>query len=97
MTINGSPAPGVSSGGSLAAMAEVSAKTLPAGYGFEWSGTAFQEQRASGQTAMILGLAVLFAYLFLVALYESWVIPVPVLLSVTPACSRRLPACCWRA
>ena len=83
VTINGSPAPGVSSGGSLAAMAEVSAKTLPAGYAFEWSGTAFQEQRASGQTGMILGLAVLFAYLFLVALYESWVIPVPVLLSVT--------------
>ncbi len=82
VTINGSPAPGVSSGGALAAMTGVS-KTLPAGYAFEWSGTAFQEQRASGQTGMILGLAVLFAYLFLVALYESWVIPVPVLLSVT--------------
>ncbi len=66
-------------------MAEVSARTLPAGYAFEWTGTAFWEQRASGQTAIILGLAVLFAYLFLVALYESWVIPVPVLLSVSIA------------
>ncbi|MDX6749381.1 multidrug efflux RND transporter permease subunit [Geminicoccaceae bacterium 1502E] len=82
ITVNGGPAEGVSSGEAMAAMVEVSAQTLPGGYGFEWTGTAFQEQQASGQTAMILGLAVLFAYLFLVALYESWVIPVPVLLSV---------------
>jgi hydrophobe/amphiphile efflux-1 (HAE1) family protein len=82
VTINGGPAPGVSSGTALAAMAEVSAKTLPPGYAFEWTGTAFQEQRAAGQTGVVLGLAVLFAFLFLVALYESWVIPIPVLLSV---------------
>jgi multidrug efflux pump subunit AcrB len=82
ITVNGSPAPGVSSGDALAAMAEVSAKTLPPGYGFDWSGTSYQEVRSTGQTGPILALAVLFAYLFLVALYESWVIPVPVLLSV---------------
>ncbi len=82
VTINGSPAPGVASSTALAAMAEVSAKTLPPGYGFEWTGTAFQEQRASGQTGIVLGMALLFAFLFLVALYESWMIPVPVLLSV---------------
>jgi multidrug efflux pump subunit AcrB len=63
-------------------MSEVSAKTLPSGYAFEWTGTAFQEQRAAGQTGIVLGLAVLFAFLFLVGLYESWVIPVPVLMSV---------------
>src|SRR5258708_22938023 len=63
-------------------MTEISNKTLPAGYTFEWTGTAYQEQQASGQTGIILSLAVLFAYLFLVALYESWMIPVPVLLSV---------------
>ena len=63
-------------------MADVSAKTLPAGYGYEWTGTAYQEVAASGQTGAILGLAVLFAFLFLVGLYESWMIPVPVLLSV---------------
>jgi len=80
--IQGSPSPGTSSGTALAAMADVSAKTLPAGYGFEWTGTAYQEVAASGQTGAILGLAVLFAFLFLVALYESWMIPVPVLLSV---------------
>ena len=83
VTINGGPAPGVSSGDALAAMEQVSAKTLPPGYSFEWSGTAYQEKAASGQTVAILSLSVLFAYLFLVALYESWTIPVPVLLSVT--------------
>jgi len=80
--IQGSPSPGTSSGTSLAAMADISGKTLPAGYGYEWTGTAFQEVAASGQTGAILGLAVLFAFLFLVGLYESWMIPIPVLLSV---------------
>jgi HAE1 family hydrophobic/amphiphilic exporter-1 len=82
VTINGSPAPGVASGTALDAMAEVSAKTLPPGYAFEWTGTAYQEQAASGQTMIVLGMALLFAFLFLVALYESWIIPVPVLFSV---------------
>lgn len=82
VTVNGSPATGVASGQAIFAMAQVSTNTLPAGYAFEWTGTAFQEQQASGQTGLILVIAVLFAYLFLVALYESWVIPVPVLLSV---------------
>jgi hydrophobe/amphiphile efflux-1 (HAE1) family protein len=82
-TINGSPAPGFSSGDAIAAMERVAAKALPAGYGYEWTGTALQEKEASGKTTMILGLAVLFAYLFLVGLYESWTIPVAVLLSVS--------------
>jgi hydrophobe/amphiphile efflux-1 (HAE1) family protein len=82
LSVNGEPAPGRSSGDGLAAMERISAKTLPQGYSFEWTGTAYQEKAASGQTGMILGLAVLFAFLFLVALYESWTIPVPVLLSV---------------
>jgi hydrophobe/amphiphile efflux-1 (HAE1) family protein len=80
--IQGSPSPGTSSGSALAAMADVSAKTLPSGYSYEWTGTAYQEFAASGQTGAILALAVLFAFLFLVGLYESWMIPVPVLLSV---------------
>jgi hydrophobe/amphiphile efflux-1 (HAE1) family protein len=82
VTVNGSPAAGVSSGTALAAMTDISSNTLPAGYSFEWTGTAYQEHEASGQTGIILALAVLFAYLFLVALYESWMIPIPVLLSV---------------
>ena len=82
VTVNGSPAAGVSSGTAIAAMTEISNATLPAGYSFECTGTAYQEQQASGQTGVILGIAVLFAYLFLVGLYESWTIPIPVLLSV---------------
>ena len=62
---------------------KLSATTLPAGYSYEWTGTALQEKAAAGQTTTILGLAVLFAYLFLVALYESWTIPIAVLLSVS--------------
>ena len=80
--IQGSPSVGTSSGTALAAMAEVSAKTLPAGFSYEWTGTAYQQVAAAGQTGAILGLAILFAFLFLVGLYESWMIPVPVLLSV---------------
>jgi multidrug efflux pump len=81
--VNGAARPGYSSGAALAAMEQLSDKTLPAGYGFEWTGTALQEVAASGQTVKVLGLAILFAYLFLVALYESWSIPIPVLLSVS--------------
>jgi hydrophobe/amphiphile efflux-1 (HAE1) family protein len=80
--IQGSPSPGTSSGAALAAMSEVSAKTLPPGFSYEWTGTAYQEVAAAGQTGAILGLAILFAFLFLVGLYESWMIPVPVLISV---------------
>jgi hydrophobic/amphiphilic exporter-1 (mainly G- bacteria), HAE1 family len=82
-TINGGPAPGFSSGDAIAAMEQVAATSLPQGFGYEWTGTALQEKEASGKTTMILGLAVLFAYLFLVGLYESWSIPVAVLLSVS--------------
>jgi len=82
-TIQGSPAPGKSSGDALVTMEDLSAKTLPAGYAYEWTGTALQEKEAGGKTPIVLGLAVLFAYLFLVALYESWAMPMAVLLSVT--------------
>jgi HAE1 family hydrophobic/amphiphilic exporter-1 len=83
--VNGAPAPGHSSGSALAAMERLSATTLPAGYAFEWTGTALQEKQAAGQTGIVLGLAVVFAYLFLVALYESWNVPIPVLISVIVA------------
>jgi hydrophobic/amphiphilic exporter-1 (mainly G- bacteria), HAE1 family len=83
--VNGAPKPGYSSGQGLDAMERISVATLPAGYSFEWTGTAFQEKAAGGRTTIVLGLAVLFAYLFLVALYESWNIPIPALLSVSVA------------
>ena len=82
ITVQGSPAPGYSAGDAIAAMDDISAKSLPNGFGYEWTGTAFQEEQAAGQTGSILAMSLLFAFLFLVALYESWVIPIPVLLSV---------------
>jgi hydrophobe/amphiphile efflux-1 (HAE1) family protein len=82
VTINGGPAPGYSSGEAIAAMEAVAAATLPHGFSYEWTGTALQEKAAAGQTGSILGLAIVFAYLFLVGLYESWSIPVAALLSV---------------
>lgn len=82
VTIQGGPAAGVSSGEALQVMEEIAAKTLPSSYAGSWTDTSFQQKRAEGKTGMILGLAVLFAYLFLVALYESWSVPVGVLLSV---------------
>jgi HAE1 family hydrophobic/amphiphilic exporter-1 len=83
VTFNGTPAPGRSSGEALAAMERISQQVLPADDTFEWTGTALQERQVAGQTGYILGIAVLFAYLFLVALYESWAMPLAVLLSVT--------------
>ena len=83
--VNGAAKPGYSSGAALAAMERISAATLPADYSYEWTGTALQERAAGGKTGIVLGLAILFAYLFLVALYESWSIPVPALLSVSVA------------
>ena len=83
VTVQGSPAAGVSSGQALSAMEQVAASTLPRGYRGLWTDVSFQEKRAEGKTPIILGFAVLFAYLFLVAQYQSWTIPVPVLLSVT--------------
>jgi hydrophobic/amphiphilic exporter-1 (mainly G- bacteria), HAE1 family len=81
--INGAARPGFSSGEALGAMEAISTSTLPAGYSYEWTGTALQEKAAGGKTGIVLAMAILFAYLFLVALYESWNIPVPVLLSVS--------------
>ena len=95
VTINGGPAPGFSSGDAIAAMERVSAATLPAGFGFEWTGTALQEKEAAGKTTTILALAVVFAYLFLVGLYESTAIPVPVLLSVSVGVAGAMLALLW--
>jgi hydrophobic/amphiphilic exporter-1 (mainly G- bacteria), HAE1 family len=93
--VNGAPKPGLSSGAALAAMERISETTLPSGYSYEWTATALQEKAASGQTGIVLGLAVLFAYLFLVALYESWNIPIPALLSVSVAVLGAIIALTW--
>ena len=82
VTLNGAPAAGYSSGEAIAAMERVARASLPAGYTFQWAGTAQQEKEAGSQTGFVLALAVLFAYLFLVGLYESLALPVAALLSV---------------
>jgi len=78
--IQGSPASGKSSGAAMKAMQDLSKKILPRDYTYAWSGTSLQEKESSGQTGLVVGFALLFVYLFLVALYESWMIPVAVLL-----------------
>ncbi|HRN84945.1 MAG TPA: efflux RND transporter permease subunit, partial [Hyphomicrobium sp.] len=83
ISINGSPAPGRGPGEAISAMEGVSAATLPQGYAYEWTGQAREQIESAGQTGIVLGLAFVFAYLFLVALYESWTVPIPVLLSVS--------------
>lgn len=80
-TIAGSPAAGYSTGQALEAMEELAAEHLPDGYGYEWSGASFQEKN-SGSVAPVLALSLLFVFLFLVAQYESWAIPIAVMLIV---------------
>lgn len=78
--IQGQQASGKSSGDAMAAMEQVAKKVLPSDMTFDWSGTSAQEKQASGQTIIIVAMALVFVYLFLVALYESFTIPVAVLL-----------------
>ena len=76
------PMPGVASGTVMQQIKDLCKKELPEGYGYEWSGISFQEERNSGTAAPLIALAVIFGYLFLVAQYESWTIPLPVMLSI---------------
>jgi len=80
--ISGEPAPGYSSGQALAAMERLAAEKLPEGYGYEWSGISLQEKQSAGQAPVIFGLALLFVFLFLAALYESWTVPLAVLFAI---------------
>lgn len=77
--VYGSAKPGVSSGEALAEMEKLAQKDLPEGYGYEWTGTAYQEKESSGQQGQILLLALVFVFLFLAALYESWAVPFSIL------------------
>jgi HAE1 family hydrophobic/amphiphilic exporter-1 len=83
--IIGSPAPGYSSGQALDALEEVAKQTLPPEMGIAWNGLSYQERQASGGTAKTLGLALVFVFLILAALYESWSLPFAVLLSTPVA------------
>jgi HAE1 family hydrophobic/amphiphilic exporter-1 len=83
--INGTPAPGFSSGQAMAAMEQVSAEVLPSGFGYAWSDMSYQENKAAGGQAAVFGMSFLLVFLILAALYESWSLPFSVLLSVPVA------------
>ncbi len=81
-SINGGAAPGVSSGEALKTMESVAAEVLPRSMGFDWTGVAYQENRVSGEALIVYALAVFLVYLVLAAQYESWLLPLAVILVV---------------
>lgn len=83
--IRGEAAKGYSSGDAMAAIEKIAATHMPDNIGVEWSGLSFQEKAAGGKNGMVLALVFLFVFLFLAALYESWTVPVAVLLSLPVA------------
>ena len=83
--LQGATAPGFSSGESIATMESVLEETLPAGVGYEWTGIALQEQLAGNTAYIAFGLAVVFVFLLLAMLYESWLLPLAVIL-IVPMC-----------
>jgi len=83
--INGGPAPGVSSGAAVAAMERLARETLPNGIGFEWTDLTYQQQLAGNTTGLVFLLCILLVYLVLAAQYESWALPVAVIL-IVPMC-----------
>jgi multidrug efflux pump len=83
--ITGSAAPGYSSGQAMAALEQVAAQTLPREIGYDWSDLSYQEKKAAGTTGKIFALSIVFVFLILAALYESWSLPFSVLLSVPVA------------
>jgi len=80
--IIGSAAPGYSSGQAMTALEEVAKQTLPPEIGYDWSDLSYQEQKAAGNTTSVFGLSLVFVFLILAALYESWSLPFSVLLTV---------------
>ena len=83
ISVTGSPAPGVSTGQAIAAVNEVAEKTLPVGYGFEFGGLTREESKSSSSSSgLVYGLVLLFVYLLLSAQYESYILPLAVILSI---------------
>jgi hydrophobe/amphiphile efflux-1 (HAE1) family protein len=80
--ITGQPGPGYSSGQAIVAMEEVAAATLPEGFGYEWTGTTYQEQKTGNMATYIFALSIICVFLFMAALYESWIRPLVIILTV---------------
>lgn len=94
--INGASAPGYSSGDAIKEMERVAKKILPDGYGFEWTGIAYQEIQAGNVAPLIFALALAFVFLFLAAQYESWSLPIIIMMAVPLAILGALVAQWWR-
>ena len=84
-TVTGEAANGYSSGQAMAAVEQIVREKLPDNIGVEWSGLSYQEQHQSGQTGIVLALAFVFVFLFLAAQYESWSVPLAVIISLPVA------------
>lgn len=95
-SLQGSPAPGTSTGTAMTIMESLARRVLPDGFGYEWTTMAFQEQSASGQTGVLVGLAVVLVYLILAALYADWILPLSVLLVIPLAVSGTVGAIALR-
>ncbi|MDK2797563.1 MAG: multidrug efflux pump [Tepidiphilus sp.] len=95
LKLTGSPAPGVSSGEAMQAMAAIAAQ-LPSGIGYEWSGTSFEENLSGAQAPMLFAISLIVVFLCLAALYESWSIPFSVMLVVPLGVFGSLLAVTWR-
>ena len=80
--ITGQPAPGYSSGQAIAAMEQVADEVLPQGFGYEWTGTTYQEQKTGNMATYIFAVSILCVFLFMAALYESWIRPLVIILTV---------------
>jgi multidrug efflux pump subunit AcrB len=80
-SLSGSPAPGASSGDAMRALEETAAAELPADYAYEWSGQSLQEKEAGNTASVVMALSIVVVFLFLAALYESWAVPLVVLLA----------------
>ena len=89
------PKPGAATGAIMDEIKKTLREVLPEDYGFEWSGITFQEARNEGSAAPLLALSIIFGYLFLVAQYESWTIPLPVMLSIFVAVFGALTGLKW--
>jgi len=94
--LNGAPALGVSSGEALEIVDQMAAAKLPQGMGYEWTSMAFQEKKAGGQGAAVFLFALIVVYLILAALYESWTVPLAVILSIPMAVLGAMLGLMWR-
>ncbi|MBI5154061.1 multidrug efflux RND transporter permease subunit [Candidatus Poribacteria bacterium] len=94
--ITGQPAPGYSSGQAMAALREVAAKELPPGYGYDWSGSSFQEIKAGNQAPYVMAFGLLVVFLVLAAQYERWTLPMAILLAVPIGAFGAILAVHWR-